>query len=158
MKYMLAFAATLVASQAGALSCLRPDPIRAFQAAAGATEEYLILKGFFSFDPSLMPPGEVANMLILPQPVAAQFQGQSLTTDGFTNPIAGPINVMPTCVDAVCGGLLPGVEVIAFARKNFNTYIVEADVCGAWIFTPDPVTEAALAACVRGEPCVPSPN
>ena len=157
MKYFLPLALVGFATQAGALSCLRADPIQSFQVAAGAEAEYLILKGQFAFDASLLPQSEVASGLVLPQPIPAQFVGQSLTTDGFTNPIDGLITVMPVCIGAFCGGLTPGVDVIAFARKQGNIYVVDADPCGAWVFTPDPVTEAALAACVRGEPCVPTP-
>ena len=157
MKRLLPIALALVATQAGALSCIRPDPIRSFQVASEAEEEYLILKGQFSFDPGLLPQSEVASGLVLPQPIPAQFEGQSLTVDGFTNPITGLITVMPVCIGAFCGGLTPGTDVIAFARKQDNIYVVDADPCGAWVFTPDSVTEAALAACVRGEPCVPTP-
>lgn len=157
MKILLPFALAVIATQASALSCLRPDPIQSFQVAAGAEAEYLILKGKFAFDANLLPQSEVASGLVLPQPVAAEFRGQSLTVDGFTNPLTGLITVMPVCIGAFCGGLTPGVEVIAFARKQDNIYVVDADPCGAWVFTPDAVTEAALAACVRGEPCVPTP-
>ena len=157
MKYLVPVALALFATQAGALSCIRPDPIRSFQVAAGAEAEYLILRGQFTFDPSLLPQSEVSSGLVLPRPIPAQFAGQSLTTDGFTNPISGLITIMPVCISAFCGGLTPGVEVIAFARKQDSIYVVEADPCSAWVFTPDPVTEAALAACVRGEPCVPTP-
>lgn len=157
MKRLLSIALTLMATQAGALSCLPTDPIKSFQVATESASEYLILKGQFAFDASLLPQSEVSSGLVLPQPVPAQFQGQSLTVDGFTNPISGPITVMPVCIGAFCGGLTPGVEVIAFARKQDNTYVVDADPCGAWVFTPDSVTEAALAACVRGEACVPTP-
>lgn len=157
MKYLMPIAFGLFATQAGALTCLRSDPIRSFQAASGSADEFLILRGQFNFDPSQMPQSEVTGVLVLPQPVPAEFQGQSLTVDGFTNPIAGPITIMPICTGAFCGGLTPGADVIAFARKQGNIYVVETDPCGAWVFTPDPVTEAALAACVRNEPCVPLP-
>lgn len=157
MKCLLPITLALVASQAGALSCIPVDPIRSFQVAAESASEYLVLKGQFAFDASLLPQTEVSSGLVLPQPIPAQFQGQSLTVDGFTNPITGLITVMPVCIGAFCGGLAPGVEVIAFARKQENIYVVDADPCGAWVFTPDAVTEAALAACVRGEPCVPTP-
>lgn len=158
MKHVLAIAVAMFATQAGALSCVRPDPIRAFQAASDATEEYLILKGQFTFDITQLPQSEVTSGLVLPQPIPAQFTGMSLTMDGFTNPIAGPVTVMPVCFGAFCGGLQPGVDIIAFARKQDSTYVVEADPCGGWLFTPDPVTEAALTACLRGEPCVPAAN
>ena len=157
MKCLLPVAIALFATQAAALSCIRPDPIRSFQVAAGAEAEYLILRGRFAFDPTLLPQSEVSTGLVLPQPIPAQFAGQSLTVDGFTNPISGPITIMPVCIGAFCGGLMPGVEVIAFARKQDSIYVVEADPCSAWVFIPDPVTDAALAACVRGEPCVPTP-
>lgn len=158
MKYLLPFALTLMATQAGALSCLPTDPIQSFQVATASASEYLILKGQFSFDASLLPQSEVSSGLVLPQPIPAQFQGQSLTVDGFTHPISGLITVMPVCIGAFCGGLTPGLDVIAFARKQDSIYVVDADPCSAWVFAPDAVTEAALAACVRGEPCVPRPN
>ena len=64
---------------------------------------------------------------------------------------------MPVCAGSFCGDVQPGVELIAFARRENTVYVVEADPCSAWIFPPDPVTEAALTACLRGEPCVPAP-
>lgn len=155
MKQLLAAALILVSTQAQALSCLRPDPIRAFGVASAAEAEYLILRGTFAFDPALLPQNEVRTGLVLPQPIAAQFQGMSLTLDGFTNPIDGQITIMPVCIGAFCGGLQPDTETIAFARRENATYVVEADPCGGWLFVPDPVTEAALTACLRGEPCVP---
>jgi hypothetical protein len=158
MKYLPALALALIATQGNALSCIRPDPIQAYQVAQDSPDEYMILKGQFAFDISLLPQSEVETGLVLPQPVPATFEGMSLTVDGFTNPISGPITVMPLCIGAFCGGLQPGVELIAFARKQGSAYVVEADPCSAWVYVPNPVTEAALTACVAGEVCVPAPN
>lgn len=154
MKLLLTFALALATTQASALSCLPPDPIRAFQVAFQSGDEYLILKGRFAFDASGLPDAEVAGILVLPQPVPAEFVGFSLTLDGFTNDIAGPITLMPTCIGAFCGGLQPGTDIIAFARRQGTGYVVEVDPCSGWMFTPDAVTEAVLSACIRGESCV----
>ena len=89
MKHMLSALLVLAGAQAQALSCVRPDPIRAYDRAATAEAEYLILRGRFEYDPEQAAQDRTGGGFPLPPPIAAQFIGMSLTTAGFTNPIQG---------------------------------------------------------------------
>ncbi len=147
----------LSTTQGAALSCLRPDPARAFQAASDAPAAYVVLLGAFAFDADALPPAVSDTGQVLdPGPIVARFVGNGLTLGGFNSPQARAIVVQPICAGAWCGRIEPGVQVMAFARKDGDRYVVEADPCGDWVFpAPDEATVTQIIACLRGQDCTP---
>ncbi len=148
----------LIASNASALSCLPPDPTRAFQSASDAPSAYVVLLGQFDFDASGLPPavsqGDAAQN---PAPRVARFVGNGLTLQGFTSPQDRDIILEFSCAGPWCGTLQPGATVMAYARKDGDTYAVEVDPCSGWIF-PQPTDETLdrVIDCLRGNSCDPA--
>ena len=84
MKLFIATAlATLIAGQAVALSCMRPDPVGSFARFAEDDAFSSVLYGTLDFDASLQPKGVVNRERNL-APIGARFKGFGLTQNGFT--------------------------------------------------------------------------
>jgi hypothetical protein len=153
MKSILTLAMVLAASQAQALQCMIPDPVRSFQAAMNAPETYVVLRGRVAEAEILIPPERIEGQTF---PVPGWFIGHVLTGDGFTQGLETPVTVRVTCYGAWCGSMLPEVELIMFAQVSDGAYTIEADGCETWVFAPDPLVEQLLTSCIRGEACVPA--
>lgn len=155
---LLIAACVLPAAEALALTCVPPDPLRAFRMAAESPQTYIVLRGRLDFDPAALPgpdavaPGGGETSL---EPVQASFAGFSLGREGFTAPASGPIEMTVQCLGAFCGSIGPGEDWLLFVRvEEDGTYALDVDACGSWAF--DRVPEAAveaMAACLRGEAC-----
>lgn len=161
----LAVATTLAAlataaGPASALSCMRPDPVRAFTAASEAEDRYIVVIGTFTFDEGKLPRGMVmdgSGADPRPDPIPARFIGQGLTLDGFTTPMDMTMTVQPVCFGPWCGGMASGVETLAFLRRDGAGYVVEADPCGGWVFPqPARAVRQQMVDCLRGEDCTPA--
>jgi hypothetical protein len=146
----------LIATQSAALSCLRPDTARAFQAASEAPSAYVVLLGRFAFDAANLPPA-VTQGDPAPATITARFVGNGLTLQGFTSPQDRDITLEITCAGPWCGTLQPDTPVMAFARKDGDDYTVAVDPCGGWVF-PEPTDDTLnrVIACLRGAACEPS--
>ncbi len=153
MRQILPFAFAFVATQAEALQCLRPDPVRAFQTAMAAPETYVVLWGQVAEAEILIP---LPGGKLQPHPVPGWFAGQALTLDGFTQALETPVTVRVTCAGPWCGSMLPEVPLIMFAQVTDGAYVIEADACETWVFPPDPLTVDLLTSCIRGAACVPA--
>jgi len=149
----LALILLVLAGQAQALSCMRPDVADSFNRANDIAEPVYILRGVLTFDAALMPK-DVVNEVRNPDPVPATFEGLGLTHDGFTTRFAGDLVLQPRCAGPWCGSTVPGQEVIVFATDLGDQLVVEIGACGGTVFQdPTPEMDAVLAACLRGEPC-----
>ncbi|HVG49862.1 MAG TPA: hypothetical protein VM899_17180 [Rubellimicrobium sp.] len=146
--------AVLAATQAEALTCARPDPIRSFRDAQAAPESYVVLHGTLGFDPAAMPGGGFSpTPEPRPAPVGAVFQGFALGLDGFTRPVEATVTLQPTCAGPWCGSLAPGTYLL-FAEVTASGFRVEIGPCGGGAFDGVPeATLGQLAACLRGEAC-----
>ncbi len=153
MKRILVAIAVLAGTQAQALQCLRPDPVRSFQAAMAAAETYVVLRGTVAEAEILIPPAKDETQ---PYPVPVWFIGHILTVDGFTQALETPMTVQINCTGPWCGSMLPEVEVIAFAKVVAGTYVIDAGPCETWVFQPTPLVEDVLTSCIRGAACVPA--
>jgi hypothetical protein len=151
----LAAALALAATQSAALSCLPPDPIRAFEHARDAAETYAILYGSFDFDVSKLPDSvQMSDPQPDPAPIPATFTGTSLGLEGFVNDATSQMTIQPVCFGPWCGGMAADTPVLAFARLTPDGPVVSVDPCGGSVFfTPDQTTLDQMTACLRGEPC-----
>lgn len=153
MKWLAVFLG-LLASDAVALSCLRPDVARTFNNANDIVEPVYILRGTLTFDERLMPQG-VVNEPRDPAPVPALFKGLGLTLDGFTARFERPVTLQPQCAGPWCGSAVSGQEAIVFATVLGDDILINVGACGGQIFyDPTPQMEATLTSCIRGEACV----
>lgn len=151
---LLALCLTLLAQQAIALSCIRPDPIDTFQRVAVAPEPYFVLYGQLTFDEGDLPPGVLDAPEGAPATILAQFRGKGLTLDGFTADYISPAVLQVTCLGPWCGAAQSGVDAIYFVRADKTPVEMEAGPCGGMIFEqPDEATLEMLVSCMRGGPC-----
>jgi hypothetical protein len=144
----LALALLLLGTQAAALRCLPPDPMRSFLMAQGDVESWIVLRGALTYD-------DVAD--IEQDAVPARLTGYSLGQDGFDVPFDGPLRLVPDCVGSFCGGLPERSDYLIFARRGADgSYTTPLNPCGQWIL-PDPGarTIAAIVACYAGRSCEP---
>lgn len=156
----LAAAIAAAAGPASALSCMRPDPVRAFTAASGSDARFVVVIGTFTFDEDKLPGGMImdgSGAEPRPDPIPARFKGFGLTLDGFTTPMDMSMTVQPVCFGPWCGGMASGLETLAFLRREGTGYVVEADPCGGWVFPePSRAVRQQMVDCLRGESCEPA--
>lgn len=159
MKSLLfASALWVMATQAAALSCIAPDPIRTFQQVSEADETYYVLYGALEFDEALLPRPGGTQFDRTPAPIAAQFSGTGLTATGFDAALERAITLQITCAGPWCGSAQSGVEAIYFVQAREPDLTVIAGACGGTIFAnPTQETRAALTQCMQGGPCSPQP-
>ena len=134
MKHILVALAALAGTQAQALRCLHPDPVRSFQAAMAAPETYVVLRGTVAEAEILIPPAKDAASSY---PVPVWFIGHILTVDGFTQSLETPMTVQVNCAGPWCGSMLPEAEVIAFAQQ-FRRQIIGYRLCSLAV-NPDQI-------------------
>ena len=157
MKSIL-IAATLAvvfATQAAALSCLRPDVADTFNRAAAAEESYVVLLGSFDF----VMPQQPSTDINAPQTLRAQarFDGQFLSSAAFVPAPPLTVGIEFTCAGPWCGSLpTDGSEVLAFVVQSDDGYALNVGPCGGTAFVaPVAADIARVEACMRGEACEP---
>ncbi len=154
----LALGLTALATQATALSCLRPDPIETFQRVAAAPEGYFVLYGQMTFDESALPAGVSNDNVRDPDPIPARFTGKGLTIQGFTSDYISPVTLQVGCAGPWCGSARSGVDAIYFVRADDPPVTMQAGPCGGMIFEePDQATLDMLTSCMQGGACSPQP-
>lgn len=142
------FGLAMIATEASALSCLRPDAVRSFNNAANATEVYHVYLG----ELTLAAPLEKGATAL------AQFTGQGLLKDGFAPIGKRTFSVVSACAAEWCGGLGTQANALLFARVAGGNTVVDVSPCGNWVFeNPTQETIQAVEACMRGEPCEEGP-
>lgn len=148
----IAALACIAAGPALSLSCLQPDPERAFAQAAASDDRYVVLHGSFAFDVTAMPSFDERSENETIEPVAATFSGMALNVDGFTIPYTTELWLQPTCAGIWCGGMQPHNDVLAFVRdRGDGTYELELGPCPFWaFFDPEPQVLNRMAACLSG--------
>ncbi|MCX7302257.1 MAG: hypothetical protein NTX73_18105 [Rhodobacterales bacterium] len=162
MKRLLPVLLIVIASQAQALKCPEQSVAVSFRDAMSSADNYVILRGKFDFDATLLPGGpETRGDPNLPAPatVPARFVGQSLVEDGFTHELDIPVTLSPTCLGPWCGTLTPGQDIMAFATTDGRgTVAIELHPCAKWIFVEpqQPMLDEMLA-CMTGSACADSP-
>ena len=155
MRTLLAAAFAMVASDAAALSCLRPDIVSSYIRADEAEESVYLLRGTLTFDEALLPETDVLNQKQSPGAIPAQFEGFALSRDGFTIPYDREVTLQPVCFGPWCGGAASGEDAMIFAKAVGDNLLVGAAPCGGTVFynvTEDMVDQAV--ACMNGD-CSP---
>lgn len=143
---VLSALALCVATQASALSCLRPDVVRSYNKAADADVSFAILLGEFDFAAPSDGNAEQG------QQVTAQFTGQAMSAQGFDGINPMDVDLLTTCSGSWCGHFPPaGTEVLAFAQQTPNGFIVSMSACGGSVF--DAGLAPIVEACVLGQEC-----
>ena len=141
-----------LAGPAQALSCLRPDPATSFATASASDLPYLVMTG------ELTAPPASGTTEQQPVSILARLTGHGLTNAGFTVPYDGDVVLDVTCAGPWCGALPASGPVVAFARIDGPTPVIEMSACGGWLFPdPDRATLDLLTDCINGKACSPQP-
>ncbi len=151
-RIILALFASLLATQASALSCLKPDVAKAFNEASSSDLTYVIVKGSFAFT----APERVTTPE--PQTLEAQFTGRLLTDAGFTQSVTAPVTLDLICSGDWCGTLEPQTDYIAFIENDNNERLVfSVDACGSLAFKqPTQEDIKRVENCAQGGQCAPA--
>ncbi len=148
----LACVLALVASEAAALSCIRPTIADSFARAEEVPEDIYLLKGTLTFDERLLPETDMLNDGWKPSPIAAQFRGFALNSVGFTTRYDRTVSLQPLCVGPWCGGAVSGEVAIMFAKVVGPDLVIEAPACGGGIFyNVTPQMEQQAIDCINGD-------
>jgi hypothetical protein len=152
VKALLTIAALLTASQAQALSCLRPNAATSFDQASASEFPYLVLTG------TLTTPPASGTTQGKPVSLVGTLTGQGLTADGFTAPFDGDVVLQVTCSGPWCGSVPTSGPILAFARIDGATPVIEIDACGGWLFpAPDQAMMDRLTTCMQNGACSAQP-
>ena len=152
-------ALVLAASQAHALSCMRPDVATSFQRFAASEKSYVVLLGQFNFDKSLLPkaPDDNPNDTRPNTFIPATFAGKSLSRAGFVNDFTTQLTVNATCLGPWCSGMSSDVNTVAFVEKRGSDYTLTISPCGGAAFAkPSPQDLKVLTRCLQGKTCEPA--
>jgi len=146
---LTALAVAMMPTQTSALSCERPDTVRAFKEASASDKTYFVLHGAFSFSESDSATGSAATSF------DARFSGRLLTGAGFTQQVGFPLTVNATCAGDWCGKLEQGVKYVAFIENpGEQTFVLEVDACSSLaIRNPEPNAIKRLENCAQGGAC-----
>ena len=149
-RLILALAAMLVAEPALALSCMRPDPVSDFRAAASAPEPWIVVEGMLTFGPLQKPaPGKSGGAKVAETP--GHITGAFLTRNGFTGRFNRDITLRVSCVGPWCGTITPGRH-LAFLKQEGDRYVMLVEACPSKIYeNPDPATLDAIERCMSGK-------
>ncbi len=149
IRFALTLALALPATQALALSCLRPDPETTFDRAAEATETYYVAHGRFTFDAADLP-----GLNGRPTQLQAGFQGKGLTRDGFVAPLTWNVTLDIGCAGPWCGGITPDRDMLVFLERRGNGIYLSLQACTDTVFdTPSQDLLDRMTACFRQGVC-----
>jgi len=147
--------ASMIAEQAHALSCVRPEPAVTFTRLKDVPESYYVMHGTLTFNQSQMPEG-VVNQRRTPLPVRATFTGKGLTNDGFNAALNRTITIQPICLGPWCGSLETGQDYLVFAKVVSNDIVLEVGPCGGSAFpNPTRATLDEMTVCMNVGACAP---
>lgn len=150
-RFVLAGLIALIAGQAAALSCRRPDLVDAFKRASDANDTYYVLYGALDFDPRLMPEGNGTNDVSEPAPIPAFFRGNGISDTGFNLRFDQTVTLQPVCAGPWCGTAAPHTPVLAFVRVVGSELLLEVGPCGGQLFQePSADDLSAMVQCLNG--------
>jgi hypothetical protein len=117
-------------TSAKALSCMRPDVVRTYEAARDSTAVYVVVDGQFLPDGTPPRSGGKAGELDW----RGRLAGRALDQDGFTRPFDAEITVHGECFGDFCVNEAPSGPILAFVQDTATGPILFTTPCGDWIF------------------------
>lgn len=138
----------LTATQAMALSCVKPDVANAFKGAMASDLNYVVLKGTFAFTPPAKTQKPQAET------IEAEFSGRLLTDQGFTQQVAAPLTINLTCAGEWCADMSPNTSYVTFVENRDSKLVLDVSPCYALTFKELPIEEIKrLENCAQGGAC-----
>lgn len=137
----------VLTQHANALSCMKPDIKRAFEQAIRSDTVYVVLKGTFD-----VPKRE--SLATEPQTITATFQGQSVSSVGFSPENQWPVIIELTCAGSFCARLNPETEYLSFVEVQDGKLFYPVRPCHDLTFyQPNAQTLRDLRTCIKHGSC-----
>ena len=144
-----------LASQALALSCLRPDVARSFDNFEATGLPYAVVRGTLQFDVAKLPQAGSKSPPPRLTKIQAHLTGQSLTSSGFETSFDHPVTLEVKCLAAWCGGAKPDADYLLFVERSAAGYSVNLGPCGGSEFlNPSADALRRVQQCFNGGACV----
>lgn len=149
----------LQATQAAALSCMPPDPVRSYLEVDASPDRWGAVVGRLDFDERRLPQAAGdPNAQPAETHLRAQLVGHSLGPDGFKKPFQGNVALYVQCFGPWCGRPVSGRNYLVFLKREPHRHVAFADPCGARLFpAPTRAMLDALHKCFVGGGCAPEP-
>lgn len=150
-------AATLIAGQAQALSCIRPDVARSYTEAADTTVPYIVILGTLTHSSGPLPERDLTDPDPEEQSFPARFSGKALDSSGFGTDFSTRLTLELGCAGPWCAGLPDrSGEILAFVERRDSGYVLRMGPCGGNFFpVPTGVMINKVEACHTGGDCTP---
>ncbi len=152
----VALLALFAASQASALSCMRPDAVQLYETARDADASYLIVKGrLIPTGPIAIPEPDPSKIEELPPALSMiQLKGQILGKMGFFASFNEEITLSVECLSIWCGAPNTEREQIFALEKAAQGYVLSIGPCGGNAVPHDADQEERLLSCHHRNHCV----
>lgn len=152
----LAAALALLATPAGALSCLPPDALRLYTQAAESEEVFAIVIGRLSPEtPIAIPaiPQDGSPPASKQATTRVRMSGLSLGAEEFSAPFDLDIDVRVACLSIWCGAPVTDREILAALRLTDGVPELDVDPCGGNAMPLEQVDLDPLLRCHRSGDC-----
>lgn len=150
-KIVLASILALTATNANALSCLRPDAVRLFEMVRDAEASYYVVKGRVSLLEAANAPDPETEK---PAMTRARVTGRALGAGGFATPFEQDITIAATCLSIWCGSAENLKDDLIMGLELTDTGpVLNIGPCGGDQVTWDQSGEDRLLACHQGGIC-----
>ena len=157
MKKLISAALALLMSANGALalSCMRPDVLTSYKAAAEASERYVVVSGVMAHDTPQSEQAQTGNPKVVS--FTSRLVGRYLQDDGFMGEFDAPVQVTLNCVSEWCATMPPQrASVLAFVQMKNDGFVLDVQPCQRWLFQdPEPEQMVALFDCHTSGNCTP---
>ncbi|HHI69470.1 MAG TPA: hypothetical protein ENJ91_00600 [Rhodobacteraceae bacterium] len=148
----------LAATQASALSCIRPSIENSFRQYQNAKETYILALGKLTNKHNVVPADDTPNGQgeARGESFVATFKGWQATRGGFDRPLNVTVAVRATCLSVWCGQVSAEREMLTFLEKTAFGYLLTDGPCGGTAFyDPDKDIKRRALQCLRGGVCEP---
>ncbi len=161
LRFALCFAAALAPMQAAALSCLAPNPARAFNEAHASETVYVMARGSLKPVGAIpeVPPVKMEEQQLTRPPIRTTytFSGRSIGPFSMGGSETAPVEVSVSCLGIWCGGFPQSIEdgVFFFEKSPETGLTLQIGACpSAHVNAPiqDGLVEV-LQKCFRNGAC-----
>lgn len=140
----------VLASPAHALSCIRPDAVRLFEAARNSADPYVLIRGRLSVDgPVALPDADRKDSAR----TVVRVDGMGLNRQGFAAPVSREVVLELSCISVWCASPPGDGELIMALRVEGDARILAVDSCGGGVVPWTEDQEKRLLECATGGDC-----
>jgi len=140
----------VLASPVHALSCVRPDAVRLFEAVRKGPEPYVLIRGRLSVDgPVALPDPDRKE----PARTVVRVEGMGLNRQGFAAPVSRDVVLELNCVSVWCAFPPRDGELIMALRVEGDMRVLAVDACGGGVVPWAEDQERRLLECASGGDC-----